>query len=104
MLFELQKIVDSSHAAWLARTEIVWIGLTSLQFLLYSCPLSTVSFCAVLPTFPEVFGFVARHPAANTYHCYMFQSKKFVSESICMIILFELYLSSPASLKKVEHY
>ncbi|TNM93490.1 hypothetical protein fugu_001666 [Takifugu bimaculatus] len=47
------------------------------KFLLYSCPLSTVSFCAVLPTFPEVFGFVARHPAANTYHCYMFQSKKF---------------------------
>lgn len=91
MLFEHQKNVDSSHASWLSCTEIVWIGLTSRQFLLYSCPLSTVSFCAVLPTFPEVFGFVARHPAANTYHCYMFQSKKFVSEPICMIFLFKLY-------------
>lgn len=49
------------------------------QFLLYTCPLHTVSFCAVLPSSPKVFGFVARHPAANMYHCYLFQSKNFVS-------------------------
>ncbi|XP_040919967.1 PTB domain-containing engulfment adapter protein 1-like [Toxotes jaculatrix] len=47
------------------------------KFLLYTCPLSTVSFCALLPSSPKVFGFVARHPAADMYHCYLFQSKKF---------------------------
>lgn len=49
------------------------------QFLLYSCPLSTVSFCAVLPSSPKVFGFVTQHPAAETHYCYLFQNKKFVS-------------------------
>ncbi|XP_070696176.1 PTB domain-containing engulfment adapter protein 1-like [Pempheris klunzingeri] len=47
------------------------------KFLLYSCSLSTISFCAVLPSSPKVFGFVARHPAADVYHCYLFQNKKF---------------------------
>ncbi|GLD45667.1 PTB domain-containing engulfment adapter protein 1-like protein [Lates japonicus] len=47
------------------------------KFLLYTCPLSTVSFCAVLPSSPKVFGFVAKHPAADMYHCYLFQSKTF---------------------------
>lgn len=47
------------------------------KFLLYSCPLATISFCAVLPSSPKVFGFVAKHPAADTHHCYLFQSKKF---------------------------
>ncbi|XP_028265255.1 PTB domain-containing engulfment adapter protein 1-like [Parambassis ranga] len=47
------------------------------KFLLYSCPLSTISFCAVLPSSPKVFGFVARHPAADMHHCYLFQSSKF---------------------------
>ncbi|KAI9531254.1 hypothetical protein JOQ06_006958 [Pogonophryne albipinna] len=47
------------------------------KFLLYSCPLSTISFCAVLPSSPKVFGFVARHPAADTNHCYLFQSQAF---------------------------
>lgn len=47
------------------------------KFLLYTCPLSTVSFCAVLSSSPKVFGFVAKHPVADTYHCYLFQSKKF---------------------------
>ncbi|XP_029292212.1 PTB domain-containing engulfment adapter protein 1 [Cottoperca gobio] len=47
------------------------------KFLLYSCPLSTISFCAVLPSSPKVFGFVARHPAADSNHCYLFQSKTF---------------------------
>ncbi|KAM8862669.1 PTB domain-containing engulfment adapter protein 1 [Spinachia spinachia] len=45
------------------------------KFMLYSCPLSTVSFCAVLPSSPKVFGFVARHPAADMNHCYVFQSR-----------------------------
>ncbi|XP_041802627.1 PTB domain-containing engulfment adapter protein 1-like [Chelmon rostratus] len=47
------------------------------KFLLYTCHLSTISFCAVLPSAPKVFGFVAKHPAADTHHCYLFQSKKF---------------------------
>ncbi|XP_034052337.1 PTB domain-containing engulfment adapter protein 1-like [Gymnodraco acuticeps] len=47
------------------------------KFLLYSCPLSTISFCAVLPSSPKVFGFLARHPAADTNHCYLFQSQAF---------------------------
>ncbi|MEQ2188800.1 hypothetical protein GOODEAATRI_018635 [Goodea atripinnis] len=49
------------------------------QYLLYTCPLSTVSFCAVLRSSPKVFGFVAQHPASDLYHCYLFQSHKFVS-------------------------
>lgn len=53
--------------------------LPCVQFLLYTCPLSTVSFCAVLPSSPKVFGFVAQHPAADMNHCYLFQSTKFVS-------------------------
>lgn len=60
----------------------LWPGITCppcLQFLLYACPLSTVSFCSILPSSPKVFGFVAQHPAADTHHCYLFQSKKFVS-------------------------
>ena len=61
--------------------SLTWIDrwLSCLQFLLYTCPLSTVCYCAVLPSSPEVFGFVAQHPAAETYHCYLFESKKFVS-------------------------
>uniref|UniRef100_A0A8C1I9L2 PID domain-containing protein n=1 Tax=Cyprinus carpio TaxID=7962 RepID=A0A8C1I9L2_CYPCA len=49
------------------------------KFMLYSCALPSVSFCAVHPTRPKILGFVARHPAADMYHCYIFQSKKFVS-------------------------
>ncbi|XP_029362351.1 PTB domain-containing engulfment adapter protein 1 [Echeneis naucrates] len=55
------------------------------KFLLYTCPLSTVSFCAVLPSSPKVFGFVARHPAADMYHCYLFQSKKFSQVLVSII-------------------
>ncbi|RVE70190.1 hypothetical protein OJAV_G00061950 [Oryzias javanicus] len=47
------------------------------KFLLYQCSLSTVSFCAVLPSSPKVFGFVAKHPASDIYHCYLFQSKAY---------------------------
>uniref|UniRef100_A0A3P9I7E3 PID domain-containing protein n=1 Tax=Oryzias latipes TaxID=8090 RepID=A0A3P9I7E3_ORYLA len=52
------------------------------KFLLYQCPLSTVSFCAVLPSSPKVFGFVAKHPASDIYHCYLFQSKAYVSNPL----------------------
>ncbi|KAK2851033.1 hypothetical protein Q5P01_007309 [Channa striata] len=55
------------------------------KFLLYTCPLSTVSFCAVLPSSSKVFGFVAKHPAADTYHCYLFQSKKFANVLVSVI-------------------
>ncbi|XP_052449089.1 PTB domain-containing engulfment adapter protein 1 isoform X1 [Carassius gibelio] len=47
------------------------------KFMLYSCSLPSVSFCAVHPTLPKILGFVAKHPAADMYHCYIFQSKKF---------------------------
>ncbi|XP_061536926.1 PTB domain-containing engulfment adapter protein 1-like [Phycodurus eques] len=45
------------------------------KFLLYTCPLPTISFCAVLPSSSKVFGFVAKHPAVDAYHCYLFKSQ-----------------------------
>ncbi|KAG8002922.1 PTB domain-containing engulfment adapter protein 1 [Nibea albiflora] len=57
--------------------QILEEAAQSLKFMLYSCPLPTISFCAVLPSSPKVFGFVVQHPAADTHHCYLFQSKKF---------------------------
>ncbi|XP_063063755.1 PTB domain-containing engulfment adapter protein 1-like [Engraulis encrasicolus] len=47
------------------------------KFLIHSCTLESVSFCAVHKTNPKLFGFIAKHPASNTYHCYMFQCKNF---------------------------
>uniref|UniRef100_A0A3B3T3B9 PTB domain-containing engulfment adapter protein 1-like n=1 Tax=Paramormyrops kingsleyae TaxID=1676925 RepID=A0A3B3T3B9_9TELE len=47
------------------------------KFMLYTCPLFLVSFCAVHPTLPNHFGFVAQHPASDAYYCYLFRSKKF---------------------------
>ncbi|XP_047458323.1 PTB domain-containing engulfment adapter protein 1-like [Mugil cephalus] len=55
------------------------------KFLLFTCPLSTISFCAVLPSSPKVFGFIARHPVAETYHCYLFQSHKFAHVLVSVI-------------------
>nr|XP_046253719.1 PTB domain-containing engulfment adapter protein 1-like [Scatophagus argus] len=55
------------------------------KFLLYACPLSTISFCAVLPSSPKVFGFVAKHPAADMNHCYLFQSQKFSHVLVSLI-------------------
>ncbi|KAF7666088.1 hypothetical protein LDENG_00120400 [Lucifuga dentata] len=55
------------------------------KFMLYTCPLPTVSFCAVLPLSPKVFGFVAKHPAADMHHCYLFQSKKFAHVLVSVI-------------------
>ncbi|XP_077471866.1 PTB domain-containing engulfment adapter protein 1 [Stigmatopora argus] len=45
------------------------------KFLLYTCPLPTISFCAVMPSSPKVFGFVAKHPAVDVYHCYLFKTE-----------------------------
>ncbi|XP_066528485.1 PTB domain-containing engulfment adapter protein 1-like [Hoplias malabaricus] len=47
------------------------------KFMLYTCPLSSVSFCAVVQNHPKTFGFIAKHPAVDTFHCYLFHSKKF---------------------------
>ncbi|KAM6982333.1 PTB domain-containing engulfment adapter protein 1 [Tautogolabrus adspersus] len=55
------------------------------KFLLYSCPLSSISFCAVIPSSPKVFGFVAQNPAADTYNCYLFQSTKFSHVLVSLI-------------------
>ncbi|KAK7884770.1 hypothetical protein WMY93_027893 [Mugilogobius chulae] len=80
------KTADITSSEKAAKNSKVHLFLTlsgvdilenKTKFLLYSCPLPTVSFCAVLPSSPKVFGFVAKHPAADMYHCYLFQSKKF---------------------------
>ncbi|XP_051515808.1 PTB domain-containing engulfment adapter protein 1-like isoform X4 [Myxocyprinus asiaticus] len=47
------------------------------KFMLYTCALSSVSFCAVHPTQPKILGFVSKHPAVDMFHCYILQSKKF---------------------------
>uniref|UniRef100_A0A667XPH1 PID domain-containing protein n=2 Tax=Myripristis murdjan TaxID=586833 RepID=A0A667XPH1_9TELE len=62
------------------------------KYMLYSCPLSMVSFCAVLPSSPKVFGFVAKHPAADMYHCYLFQSKAF--SHVLVSIIGEVFRAS----------
>ncbi|KAL4623671.1 PTB domain-containing engulfment adapter protein 1-like [Arapaima gigas] len=55
------------------------------KFLLYTCTLSSVSYCAVHRHTPHVFGFVAQHPVVDVYHCYLFQSKKFSHLLVSMI-------------------
>uniref|UniRef100_A0A3B1J310 PTB domain-containing engulfment adapter protein 1-like n=2 Tax=Astyanax mexicanus TaxID=7994 RepID=A0A3B1J310_ASTMX len=55
------------------------------KFMLYTCPLSSVSFCAVHQTQPKLFGFISRHPALDTYHCYIFQSRKFAHLLVSVI-------------------
>ncbi|KAF7695772.1 hypothetical protein HF521_005866 [Silurus meridionalis] len=47
------------------------------KFMLYSCTLSSVSFCAVHQFQSKLFGFIANHPALDSSHCYVFQSTKF---------------------------
>ncbi|KAK1801603.1 hypothetical protein P4O66_022181, partial [Electrophorus voltai] len=59
------------------KTKVYFDSLLVWQFMLYSCPLSTVSFCAVHQMQPKLFGFIAKHPATDLYHCYVFQSQKF---------------------------
>lgn len=80
------KTTDSTLSEKAAKNSKVHIFLSlsgidilenKTKFLLYSCPLPSVSFCAVLQLSTKVFGFVAKHPAADMYHCYLFHSKKF---------------------------
>ncbi|XP_041955036.1 PTB domain-containing engulfment adapter protein 1-like [Alosa sapidissima] len=47
------------------------------KFMMHSCRVESVSFCAVHQTMPKLFGFIAKNPASDMYHCYMFQCKKF---------------------------
>ncbi|XP_060794551.1 PTB domain-containing engulfment adapter protein 1-like [Neoarius graeffei] len=47
------------------------------KFMLHSCTLSSVSFCAVHQFQSKMFGFMAKHPALDSHHCYVFQSTKF---------------------------
>ncbi|XP_046724990.1 PTB domain-containing engulfment adapter protein 1-like isoform X2 [Silurus meridionalis] len=57
--------------------EILMEAAAALQFMLYSCTLSSVSFCAVHQFQSKLFGFIANHPALDSSHCYVFQSTKF---------------------------
>ncbi|XP_074499086.1 PTB domain-containing engulfment adapter protein 1 [Sebastes fasciatus] len=75
--YSSEKVAKKSKVDVFLSLSGIDILENKTKFLLYSCPLSTISFCAVLPSSPKVFGFVARHPAADTNHCYLFQSKKF---------------------------
>uniref|UniRef100_A0A3P8TZH3 PID domain-containing protein n=1 Tax=Amphiprion percula TaxID=161767 RepID=A0A3P8TZH3_AMPPE len=77
-VYSSEKATKKSKVHLFVSPSTIDILENKTKFLLYSCPLSTVSFCAVLPSSPKVFGFVAKHLAADTYHCYLFQSKKFV--------------------------
>uniref|UniRef100_A0A3P8TZF5 PID domain-containing protein n=1 Tax=Amphiprion percula TaxID=161767 RepID=A0A3P8TZF5_AMPPE len=76
-VYSSEKATKKSKVHLFVSPSTIDILENKTKFLLYSCPLSTVSFCAVLPSSPKVFGFVAKHLAADTYHCYLFQSKKF---------------------------
>ncbi|XP_008299560.1 PTB domain-containing engulfment adapter protein 1 [Stegastes partitus] len=76
--YSSEKVVKKSKVHLFLSTSSIDILENKTKFLLYSCPLSTISFSAVLPSSPKVFGFVAKHPAADTYHCYVFKSNKFV--------------------------
>ncbi|XP_031142250.1 PTB domain-containing engulfment adapter protein 1-like [Sander lucioperca] len=75
--YSSEKVAKKSKVQLFLSLSGIDILENKTKFLLYSCPLSTISFCAVLPSSPKVFGFVARHPAADMNHCYLFQSKKF---------------------------
>ncbi|XP_048035518.1 PTB domain-containing engulfment adapter protein 1-like isoform X1 [Megalobrama amblycephala] len=71
-----EKMKKTKVHLFLTRTAIDILEHKT-KFMLYSCALPSVSFCAVHPSQPKTLGFVAKHPAADMYHCYIFQSKKF---------------------------
>ncbi|XP_018530863.1 PTB domain-containing engulfment adapter protein 1 [Lates calcarifer] len=81
----LEKAAKKSKVHLFLSLSGIDILENKTKFLLYTCPLSTVSFCAVLSSSPKVFGFVAKHPAADMYHCYLFQSKKFSHVLVSLI-------------------
>uniref|UniRef100_A0A673ZD56 PID domain-containing protein n=1 Tax=Salmo trutta TaxID=8032 RepID=A0A673ZD56_SALTR len=61
---------DAESTEKLQKSKCLFLSMSRIDIL---DPLSSVSFCAVLPTPPKVFGFVAKHPAADMYQCYLFQ-------------------------------
>ncbi|KAK7131888.1 hypothetical protein R3I93_018449 [Phoxinus phoxinus] len=71
-----EKMKKTKVHLFLTRTAIDILEHKT-KFMLYSCALPSVSFCAVHPSQPNTLGFIAKHPAADMHHCYIFQSKKF---------------------------
>ncbi|XP_041656273.1 PTB domain-containing engulfment adapter protein 1-like [Cheilinus undulatus] len=80
-----EKVAKKSKVHLFLSMSGVDILENKTKFLLYTCPLSSVSFCAVIPSSPKVFGFVAQHPATDMYHCYLFQSRKFSHVLVSLI-------------------
>ncbi|XP_013856602.1 PTB domain-containing engulfment adapter protein 1, partial [Austrofundulus limnaeus] len=56
--FNAEKAAKKSKVHIFLSMNGIDILENKTKFLLYSCPLSTVSFCAILPSSPRVFGFV----------------------------------------------
>ncbi|XP_075331577.1 PTB domain-containing engulfment adapter protein 1 [Odontesthes bonariensis] len=83
--YSQEKVAKKSKVHFFLSLSGIDVLEYKTKFLLYSCPLSTVSFCAVLPSSPKVFGFVAKHPAVDTHHCYLFQSNKFAHVMVSAI-------------------
>ncbi|XP_072223990.1 PTB domain-containing engulfment adapter protein 1-like [Leuresthes tenuis] len=83
--YSSEKAAKNSKAHFFLSLSGIDILEYKTKFLLYSCPLYTISFCAVLPSSPKVFGFVAKHPALDIHHCYLFQSKKFAHVMVSVI-------------------
>ncbi|XP_051961183.1 PTB domain-containing engulfment adapter protein 1-like [Xyrauchen texanus] len=73
-----EKVKKNKKKAYLFLTRsAIDILEHKTKFMLYTCALSSISFCAVHPTQPKILGFVTKHPAADVFHCYILQSKKF---------------------------
>ncbi|XP_060914359.1 PTB domain-containing engulfment adapter protein 1-like [Labrus mixtus] len=81
----LEKAAKKSKVHFFLTMSGIDILENKTKFLVYSCPLTSISFCAVIPTSPKVFGFVAQNPAADTYYCYLFQSTKFSHVLVSLI-------------------
>ncbi|KAJ8258185.1 hypothetical protein GJAV_G00194130 [Gymnothorax javanicus] len=74
---DTEKTRNKSRVSLFLSVSGVDILEHKTKFMLYTCPLSSISFCGVHQSKPSIFGFVAKHPAADMNHCYLFQSKKF---------------------------
>ncbi|AWP09227.1 putative PTB domain-containing engulfment adapter protein 1-like [Scophthalmus maximus] len=83
--YSSEKVAKKSKVHLFLSLSGIDVLESKTKFPLYTCPLSTVSFCALLPSSRKVFGFVARHPAADVHHCYLFQSKKFSPVLVSLI-------------------
>uniref|UniRef100_H3BIL4 PID domain-containing protein n=1 Tax=Latimeria chalumnae TaxID=7897 RepID=H3BIL4_LATCH len=65
--------------------EEVKVLSSKTKLLLHSCPLHSISFCAVHETFVKVFGYVCRNIETRTHQCFLFQSQKLAHSVILMI-------------------